>query len=529
MAVQIARTSDLMRVWDVKEMRQAVEPYLKKPYSFISESRHHRQLLSWLFRAPYIHDDIGIEEWRIGKNGFDDVMAAAAGKYGKSYAQTNIYSYGRSRILRNWFDFKEVLSFGDIPKSPDHYGRRLEGQIYRLSPWSEPEISRVVEVDSGSGSFVLLADLYRIWDRGDRTSCRLLIDGQEAVERVPNGPFFVEVPSEAVRDRVIEVKVISDAPLPAEPILEVRSLDEKWTLPFGAAPLYWFYPLLSKELLRVSPLKADATFLFDAGTVTLPSFAGPDRLVVAVFEVELFQDDPFFKKGNTISFDGAGRTVERVLPGRRRRDSMAVSLGPGTGRLRMIPVRISTSLPSYDRQREMKTAGEIDQYGYVKLSSVTLTTLPLSGEESTAVDLGTSGDAAFVREGFYQRERFLGEHPVRWTSDRAVVSLPRPEHGGVVRVRLISREVRPESQRRTPRFFVDGRRVPPEAVEVREGEDYRVEYIFEALPGSESPEGVLIEIVSDPWVPAEVTGSGDTRRLGILVDTIEMKAVGGGA
>jgi hypothetical protein len=520
------------KVWEMTPFRESVESHLEPPYAFASKRAHFRQIFSIVFQTPrgFGHMPFVKEEFR--NAGFEDAMRSSARKHLPVYESTNFYSYSKnhSNHLRNWFDFEKVLSFAELPVVPDLYGKELRGDLFRIKPWSLKRLARSLPVQAG-GEYMLLADMRRIWDLPGRTYCTLTIGGETVEQRLENGPRFLPIPSRLIRDGSVEVVVESDAPLPADPVLEVFAVDETLDLPLGAGSKYWFYPLFSEGIVEDSGLKKDAAKLFDQGTMRVPRFVSPGRRGVAVFKVELFRGDPFFYQRHTMSLDSGGGAEEHVLPGRRRTDCLAVDLGSGDGELSLVPVHMKTSLPSYPEQRALKRQKVLTRkggLGYVKLISVRLLSVPEELRERLIIDIGTADDGPWLEGGFHSYE-LSGERPVRWSGETGRIRLPRMV-GPSVEVRVRTLEHRPEEYRRPPAFVFYSLEVPAERVQVHMAGENVVEYTFRAdrseLPGHG---GDLLEIRTPPWIPSGPSGKGDARRLGVMIDTVEVVPLEGPA
>ena len=95
--------------------------------------------------------------------------------------------------------------------------------------------------------------------------------------------------------------------------------------------------------------------------------------------------------------------------------------------------------------------------------------------------------------------------------------------GAAVEVRIRTLEHRPEEYRRAPTFFIHSLEIPAERVRENSVGDGVVEYTFRAEK-SELPEdgGDLLEIRSFPWLPSGPSGNGDARKLGIMIDTVDV-------
>lgn len=521
----VAHRPPLMRAWQVEEFQDSIRPSLTAPYAFTSTRRHYTQMLSWLLEASHKVSEPALSRRDVVKAGLDGTLRTVGHRIMEEYGNVNVYSYGDRHpyLLRNWFDFEKVLSFQDLPTVPDHYGKPLNKSLYRVRQWSRRELSRKVTVPPGSDRYLLVADFYRLWDFGERTYCAVNLGGESSPEKVPNGTHFHEFSASLVMDGEIEVQVVSDAPLPAEPLLEVFPMGKSFTMELGAGPKYWYYPFLSESLNDAAPMKGDAALLFDDGMIKVPRFAGAESEVIAVFTLEFYQEDFVSGEGSFLVLETEAERRRSLLPPRRVTDRVGISLGPGSGSLDLVPVSLHTTLPSFLDQHKVRTKGIVPGYGYVKLKAVQLDLIPVVLRQLVAIDIGASDDA-WILEGFYRKEKHEGKFPVRWTSGRALVRLPEPEEGTEVEVILRTREVRPPPLRALPRFLVYGVEVAPEKVEVRETEGGVVEYRFRS--GSSRARGDTpreLEIVSPEWIPADFSLGSDTRRLGILIETIEVR------
>jgi hypothetical protein len=512
------------KAWDVAGLREAVEPRIKRPLVFFSEKRHQRQLLSWHLRAPYVEKDISLSAAEIRVRGLEEVMQDK-GRELRDYVAggKNVYSYGDRHqfLLKSWFDFQEVFDFADLSKPPDLYEKPMKDGLYQVRDWSGKEIVKMVKSGGGRGRKMLMVDFFRVWDYPDRTYCRLFAEGELIEERVPNGLHFVEIGEPRGDGRDIAIRVESDAPLAREPFLKVVDIGEEFEVSLGAGPDYWYAPLLSENFHHINPLSREGTFLFDEGEMLVPRFAGKDEDVFAVFRIEFFQEDPYFRKEGFIYLDAAGVEEKRALPGRRKTAFVAKHIGRGTGGLDLVPVKMRTTLPSFQAQMKMRRAKEMRKYGYAKLTELRLIKTPVDLDGRLSVDVGTMEDAPWLKEGFHGGEKHSGGHTARWTKPKAVFRLPRA--GGQAEIIIRTIETRPEPVREDPVFRINSRAVPPEGVEKRLLEESAVEYRFTLHADQDVMSGKgALEILSRPWVPSAVLGVNDERELGIFLDNIEI-------
>ena len=148
--------------------------------------------------------------------------------------------------------------------------------------------------------------------------------------------------------------------------------------------------------------------------------------------------------------------------------------------------------------------------------------LLLPASSRMKVDLGRDDDWAWVGEGFYERERFCDRVPVRWTSERATLFLPLfPSLCRDAQLLVRGLDLAPSGAgARKLRVFWDGDLLG--TVELVAGES---EYHFPLQPASGLPRLVRVVLEVDPWVPAECLSSRDTRRLGLMIDSVSLECL----
>ncbi len=136
----------------------------------------------------------------------------------------------------------------------------------------------------------------------------------------------------------------------------------------------------------------------------------------------------------------------------------------------------------------------------------------VSGEVEIAV--GEPGDELYIREGFHNRELYQGRFPSRWTRGEARLRLPLalpPGTPATLEVRLAAWGPPGNSLRAE----LDGSLLE----ESESGDRYRR---FRIPPMETSPRLADLTLSGPTWSPAEVSGSPDPRRLGVMIDLIRV-------
>lgn len=517
-----------LKVWHIKPFREYALSRLNSPATFLG-NRHICHMLSWHLGGTPCELSLNFEESAGRKARLEDDFSEFGPSIIRSVSEGNYYVYGDRRppLLKHWFDCEKVFSFSDVPVPVDHYGKPLTEGLYHVTPWKSREVERSLEVPSESEAYLLVVDCFRLWDYAGRSFCRLNVaDSPASHELSSSGPQFFTVSSSAVRNGCIDVRLASDAPLPAMPAFEIIPMNSEWTMPLGAGYETWYYPYLSPDLLRASPLKSDGCMLFGHGEIELPVFAGRDREVFAEFRFEYVQDGIERDDTSCIVADGGHGSRQQLLPPKRAQDTLAVSLGQGTGDLVFQTVKFHTSLMDFAEQTSLINCRRLSKPNFVKLYDARIFTIPSGLKPDLQIDMGSACDAPFVNAGFYWRERYDPATVVRWTTGEGIVRLPLSRTGRDVTFSARCVAVSPSGYMETARFQFNAWQVPPDSVELSQLPDNRVEYTFVVPAQYVAAEGdSLLRIESRPWQPAETGISADTRKLGLMVERIDISPV----
>jgi len=295
-------------------------------------------------------------------------------------------------------------------------------------------------------------------------------------------------------------------------VFEVHPVGEEMEIFFGlAAPGGWYYPHLSREINGTDPLKRDGFILTGGGSMSLPKLCGTGDRLFAEFRVENFPGKRVTAMDYEVSVRSATETVRLPLEGKGKAMHFFVDLGEGDGSFSMAPLELSYRSPGEARR------------AFVKFHRVALRCAASRSRPSLAIDVGVD-DLPFVREGFYLPSDLEEGVSARWTDGRGVLRLPLGQGGAPVRFTVDTVEVRPAGRRSATRFSVNGSPLPGSSVRLEKLPGGRVRYTFtaggEVIRGDGSD---TLVIESGTWRPSGNTGQGDTRKLGILVDTVSLR------
>ncbi len=389
--------------------------------------------------------------------------------------------------------------------------------------WSQTQVATNIACGPGT-QHLLLLDGYRLWDYPGRSFCHLYLNGQKISNSITNSLNLVPFETERADVASVDLRLVSDAPLPSSLSARSVAINADLNLALGAVAPFWCYPLLSEELRTTSVLKRDACVMIDAGTLTLPHFATSNNTVFALLHTELYQEDAYFReRQQEVEFRIGEQLYTRTLPGRRQRRWMPLNLGQGTGAYHLVPLKMSTELPGYKEQRNLKKHKRITEMTFVKFAAVRLLSVPRTLEAPLHIDIGAAEDALYVLGGFHGSERTSGDVSARWTSGQGRLRIPPPSAMRGYEIRVIIINMRPDSLSESPTFRINGNEVPASALTARvlphDKTEYTIRVTPEVIPIEQDSE---LEILSRPWVPSEFMSANDDRKLGHMVDTIDV-------
>ena len=530
LSLTYAEQGGRLKVWHVDEMKAHVLPHLEEPFTFLGH-RHYNFMLAWHLRgkSEEFEHHFRSELHQLREKGFENVFHSFGTSVVSRVSRGNYYIYNQKPVLlRSWLDFEPAVSFENMPVPVDRYGERLDRQLYHAKTWDQNTIEMNVSTPAIGQPHFLWIDCRRLNDYEGRTYCRVFVNDVLVTNTLGDFAQLLSLPPDVIASGESIVRLESDAPLPAEPYVMMHTIDIPLIVRFGGAPRSWYFSQMSPSLLNFSPLKADSAIVFDEGAIRLPAFAREGRMVYAEIPLEFYQEDPYFKGApHSITARVGDEEVTVPLPPRRRKAYITIPLGAGTGRLQMVPLELSSTLPGVHKQIELINAGEINnELGLIKLYEVRIFSREMEERSSLAIDIGSDDDATYAADGFHGQETYRESRPVRWTMEKARVRLPlpRPDRAYAFAVRCV--EARPEALREIPAFTINGYVVPESQVSEEKLTDGFTQYAFVVEADQFSEKGVnFLGVQSTPWIPSEYAMGKDTRPLGTMIDFIEVRAV----
>lgn len=134
-----------------------------------------------------------------------------------------------------------------------------------------------------------------------------------------------------------------------------------------------------------------------------------------------------------------------------------------------------------------------------------------------AVPLGL-GSYPYLLEGFYGYEQPNGHDPYRWTDGRAVVQVPWPRGTELTPlcVEIDASPGRP-SQVPLPRIALEAEGTPVGQAAFETAERRTLAFVVQDIQDKDGDGRLTLTLTSDTWVPADVSGSNDARRLGVML------------
>jgi hypothetical protein len=505
-----------LRAWQMREAGEFIRSRIESPFAFVGPA-HLTQLLGWLTGTRPPDLPLGVDTAVLRSSNLDKALSIAAQRALPAVTNTHIYLAGEARppLLRQWFELDPALALSAAPVPLEVYDVPVTDRLYHIRTWQTNAVERVIEWPSPYADSLLMIDCFRLWDYPGRTWCRLTAGGRILEEAVSNGLHFVVVPAGNGGKQALNVRIESDAPLPAHPVLRILPMNTEATIEFGSAAEGWYYPYLSSELLNVVPLKDDSCLLFDRGSIRLPKFADASREVFAEFKFEYIEPDQDRRPRPRLVARSGTASARALLPGPGRAGTLTVSLGNGAGTLAWSKVDLA-----------LQSSNAVVRNGnfsrFLKLYRARLYPFSWDPREEVAVDIGGGEDAPYLLEGFHESEKHEGRISVRWTSPRCRMRLPIGRDARVIAFTVRYVSIRPAARPADSRFVVDGWTVPQNAIEVARWDDGTEGFYFTVPASRLTGSGpVVFEMISNPWVPAETGAGPDHRELGLMLDMIE--------
>ncbi len=511
--------------WDIPKFRELITPHLEEPRTFIG-FYHHREMLSWFVDEDFNHSSIGSHVYpdTLRAEGLDAALQRSADEVWTALEEGNLYLHHMHHLpvlLPLWTETRPVVHLGELPVRLYRYGQPLDHMLYQIVPWQRRESTFTADFgEDAEVPKVLVVNPRRLWDDPQRNGAELWLDDQKIVERLDNGAQFIELPAGVSGE--IEVRVSSDAPVPAEIPHEIWTRNETFLLPFGMRRDWWFTDAISQSVQAFTNLRGDACMLINTGSFRFPVFAEADREVYVELRVEFVQESRYFREGHYMLEVGDGPLTRGfVLAGHRQQRRMVVPLGPGTGKLDFREISVRTNIPGWDEQVQMISANVTDRIGFLKIFDARIFTLPKKGPSpSFELIVGDAPYGIHLLGGVHGSEMHLGRYPVRWTDGRARILLPEglpSDTPGTLEITYFDH--RPDTVPAEVSLRLGGMALPEVSEHVEtETRRHTLSVDLDALP-KDGPR--VLEIVSSPWQPFRIREELlDTRQLGVMLHQV---------
>jgi hypothetical protein len=412
-----------------------------------------------------------------------------------------------TELVRQLYDLEPVqrLSIEEYHLAAVCGSRGGEVLLHRIRPWSQNDVARPFWTEHLDSAF-LRVDAGVLWGGvwPGRKKVEMFWDGVSVANELKNGVNYVRLP-EPVSKGAHEVRLKSDAPLPARFELEVFAADRAIPLDFrwNAFPLHARF-LDPADWRKMPGYEGDYGFV-GAGKILLPSLWHEPLMTLAFFSVTpgpLEADIPYRiscwsndeELGSAEVSAGAGSLLANFGTIQDQKGAIPVSL----------KVSSSGDAPAPSLGMELEKA----------------VLIPVQPNLEWRVNPGSPDGAWFVREGWHHAERLSPKEPFRWTRGRARMMVVRPQgiDSAILKIRISDRFRVEQAPACDVKLQLDGR---PLAYELdtdalKKGWAWLRAELPEAGPEAA---GRLSELVIEtvPWRPSELTGSRDQRELGVMV------------
>lgn len=523
LTASIEQAESRLKVWQIPKFREVFLEQIEQPACFFG-SRHYAYMLAWIANATFQEFAIGFRDHFIEGQPFNHRLRSYSESVFKIMPDCHYYVYDHTiPLCENWLEFEPVFSFANLPVKPDHYGAPMNGVLYEMRNWNQT--STVFRLPQGADEGFLMLDMRRIWDVPGREVCHVGVVGSQQRQFLTNGVNFVEVHSSNSAGHV-EFYIESNMPVPSSPSFKMLYQNDEFEIGFGMAMDIWAYNLLSDDFWQSRFTRTDAATLYDKGFMYLPNYAQTNRLVYADIRLEFLQEHPFWRsREHMIEARSHYHHEEQVLPPRARESLITVGLGEGTGELELVPVQLTTTVPSRDEQNSQTFRADtgVRFPAYVKVYDAHVYNVPQAYAFPLKIDLGERADGPYVERGFYLREGRPGNRTARWTSERAVLQVPLDHKDESLVMQWNCIPARPDNEQLHPTFTVSGHQVPNENIQIEHIDKQTTIYRYVVDPSWIEPDRwTEFEVEVPTWNPALVINIPDDRDLGVYVDFVQL-------
>lgn len=393
-------------------------------------------------------------------------------------------------LFRRHFDLLTAAEFPSADYRLENFTWGNPVSLYRIQPWSRTQTEHALAIECPS---ILRLDVGQLWDDDTRTRAELRLNGQPVTSQLQNGVHYVAVLP--VTPQPTTVVLNSDRPVPADLRPALLPPDDPIELDFGLLAAHSHDARLSPEFFRDPAHNLFARRLNGRGTLTLPL---PWREPMTVF-AEVFVRPADMGTGGSLSIATPnGASVTANLPANARYRGILVPIDHDG---------LQDSLP-------------VDLSGSFDLDRICLH--PARALTAREVDVGSPADAPFLSDGFFGPETLPDGATARWSAPNARIALFLAQPASDAELQIEYADTRPPAAppanasltfngrplalRDEPHPVTPGRRIlraPLPAALVQTGDN-------------------RLEVACQGWKPSVVSGSPDSRELGLHVVSIRV-------
>ncbi|MFC1498678.1 hypothetical protein ACFLS1_09460, partial [Verrucomicrobiota bacterium] len=390
--------------------------------------------------------------------------------------------------------------------------------LYEVKPWHETTTSNSLKGPLERKS-ILCVDVRNLWNNGIiRKYARLYLDGNLIDDHLENGVNYYEINVDpAINQHTIELK--SDAIVPEDISPTIIPYDAPLKMDLGIEAVPFDKKWLSAQFFEYNLDRCRyARALVKRGTITLPCPWKSKGRGFAEFYV-------------ASAFDGTADYLQIDFLDHKGRILKSCKLSPDSrGSAIMVPLGFLDGVGSQDVtidvtpvRNENKPSPVAAVLDAVEIDNVIIH--HFQKKRFLSVDVGGEQDSPFISSGFYNREITTGHTSVRWTSDRAAMNvyMVKPETDFKVVLWYFDRHRHPKIREPELKLFFNAQGFDGAVVVENDLGLKRMESIIPKECFSDANN--VLELVCVPWVPGEYCKTPDSRKLGIMLDRIDVRPI----
>jgi hypothetical protein len=460
---------------------------------------------------PFFVSDEGI------RNGINARLNAGSAQYFLQAPYDKSANLGRDLLLR-YFDLVPVASF-----PTDQYGlTALQGDgnlvLYRIQAWTNSE-TRIELPAASIANPVLCVDAGTHNIAGD-TVVELFADGIRIDDSVSDGMNYY--PLDGAAPHSLLLKRSDSGPMPGSVFAEFCGPNDSLFLDFGILARHCSDNLLSEAVLSRPVFDLGVRSFVGVAEITLPVLSDGPTLV---FGKIMMKSAPHWGEGN-VSVSLVDAATEQCL---------ATYSVPRDWAHHEFPFRFA-SAASRSGHDVIRLVSGSDQTGasgstvalrdpdLIQIDGIHLMRMGL--KESFELDVGTMIDDLFLVSGYHDREKADGTVPVRWSTGHSEMTVYVLVGSRDLQLTVTHwQKYRPENAAPVnPKLSFNG--IELTATETPVGGTDGLSAIVAIVPAElVTDTSNRVELLVGTWKPGELSGSADTRDLGVMIDRIRLSPV----